>query len=272
MLVGGCRDGDRPAAGPYRVGLLPDESAERVRAKYAPLIAHLATHTGVALELVIPADYGEILALFRDGKIDFARLGGLTFIQAHLRHDAVPMVFRDTDVHFKSYFVARADDPRRSVEDFAGASFAFGSTLSTSGHLMPRHFMLEMGIEPEDHFGDVRYADAHDRTVGLVRDRQVDLGVANGRIVDGMLADGRLSGGDVRILWKTPPYPDNAWAAQASVPPDVRRRIVAAFLELDPSHPEQGRILDDIDAGGYLPARVEDFQELIDGARELGLL
>jgi len=272
LVLGACDQDEKPAASVYRVAMAPGESAEQLRQRFEPLLEHIGARTGLGLELVIPDDYAHLLELFRTKQIDIARFGGLTFVHAHLRHGAVPMVFRDIDVHFRSYFLTAADDSGQSLEDFAGTRFAFGSELSTSGHLMPRYFMMRADITPESHFDAITYTGADDRTAQLVRDGTVDLGVANGAIIDSMFADGRLSRNDVRIAWKSPPYPDYVWASQSDLPPAVRDRLMMAFLELDRSDAAHATILAAMNAGGYLPSRARDFRELFDAAQALDML
>lgn len=50
--------------------------------------------------------------------------------------------------HYRSVFVTRADDPRASLEDFAGAPMAFNEDMSQSGWAAPAHHLLSMGLTP----------------------------------------------------------------------------------------------------------------------------
>ena len=50
--------------------------------------------------------------------------------------------------HYRSIFVARKDDPRSTLHEFAGARMAFNEDLSQSGWAAPAHHLLMMGIEP----------------------------------------------------------------------------------------------------------------------------
>ena len=272
LFVIGCSPDEDQSKTSLRVGVLPDQSEPELRKRYEPLIGHLSETTGLNYELVIPNDYNHLLVLFADRKIDLAYLGGLTFVKAQRDHQAVPLVMRDTDLKFRSYFLARADDSSRAVTDFKGLRLAFGSKLSTSGHLMPRHFLKERGIEPERFFGDVLYSGAHDRTAIWVRDRKADLGVANAKIVEGMFEDGRLPPEQVKIVSQTPAYPDYVWAAQRDLNSALQDRIVDAFLILSPAEEKQGDILERLDTGGFLPAQTSDFSELIQVAESLGLI
>lgn len=272
LLVAGCSpESDMPTA-TVRIGILPDESEAKLRERYDPLMGHLSESTGQTYELVIPKDYNQLLALFGEGRVDVAYFGGLTFVKAQKNHRAIALVMRDTDLKFRSYFLAPAENSSRAIADFKGLRFAFGSELSTSGHLMPRHHLSELGIDPERFFSEVRYSGAHDRTAFWVRDGEIDLGAANAKIIDGMFADGRLLPGEVKILSQTPSYPDYVWAARSGLSPALQDSIADAFLSLSPADQKHAEILERLDTGGFLPAQISDFSELIQIAQTMGLL
>ncbi len=73
-----------------RVGVLPDQAADRLEARYAPLLSHLSGVSGAKIELVVPDDYEGLLRMFVEGRLDLAYLGGLTFLKARQagRHDS----------------------------------------------------------------------------------------------------------------------------------------------------------------------------------------
>ena len=48
--------------------------------------------------------------------------------------------------HYRSVFVARADDPRRSLQDFDGARFAYNEPLSQSGWAAPQTHAAKLGL------------------------------------------------------------------------------------------------------------------------------
>jgi len=208
-----------------RIGVLPDQNREALERRYNPLFGHLSRALKTSHEFVLTENYNELLEKFIAGRVDLAYFGGLTFLKARATSGAVPLVMRDVDKRFASYFIVRADDPATSIEDHKGGRFCFGSRLSTSGHLMPRKFLVERGVVPEDFFAKVCHTGAHDKTAYRVRDGLADLGVVNALVLKSMLADGRLSKFDVRVLWETPPYPDYVWAVRATLGPEARQRI-----------------------------------------------
>lgn len=255
-----------------RIGVLPDQSPEALQERYTPLFEHLTRELDIPYEFVASKTYGELIEQFVTGHVDLAYFGGLSFLKAHRAGQAEPLVMRDVDLKFVSCFLVRTDSPATDLSDFQGKVFSYGSELSTSGHLMPRHFLMQRGIRSEDFFAEVRYSGAHDKTAYDVRDGRADLGVANTHVIRSMFADGRLSRDDVRILWETPPYPDYVWAIQPNIGSAQKRRIRDAFLKLSPADDDHLHILRQMSAGAFLPSGMEDFAALRVIAEQVQLL
>ncbi|WP_182867722.1 phosphate/phosphite/phosphonate ABC transporter substrate-binding protein [Stieleria mannarensis] len=264
VMLLGCARQPPPASVPQtlHIGVLPDESRGMLEKRYLPLVAYLERSTGVACKLVLHDSYEQLQTAFENGGVDLAWLGGYTFVKLDRSHQAFPLVSRDRDMRFTSYYLTRADEPATQLAEFRGKRFAFGSRLSTSGHLMPRYFMLQSGIQPERFFRSVVYSGAHDATAMAVRDSEVDLGVANGPIIESMFASGRVSKNEIRILEETPPYVDYVWACQSDLPADLRTQLRDAFLDLSEADPQHADILDSLLAGYFIPVHRNDFDAL----------
>ena len=275
LVVLGCtRDAQENSVSPevIRVSVLPDQAAENLISRHRPLLDYLEQKTAIRFELTIPADYEDFLRAFESGEVDLAWFGGLTFVRAAQHSNAVPVVFRDIDLQFTSCYLSRPSSGRTSISAFEGASFSFGPTLSTSGHLMPRYFLTQLGLVPEDFFSSVRYSSGHDQTAAWVGDGTVELGVANCVIVQALLDSNQLNGEELRILETTPPYSNYVWAVPASMDDSTRLAILDAFLALDATVPTHREILQRQGANAYLPAGSEDFASIRTAAEQAGLL
>ncbi len=274
MLFSACSDLDEASSlATIRVAILPGEGEEILRERYTPLFEFLTQETGLPYQLTIPPTYGALVESFGNEEIDLAYFGGYTFVKASRVHNAVPLVMRDVDTRFTSVFLIRGDSPAKTFSDLMGARFGFGSSLSTSGHLMPRYFLqAEKNIVPEQYFSAVRYSGKHDQTAYWVRDGEVDLGVASSAALRKMLTDGRLAPGEVQILWETPPLTNYVWAVRQALTESDKEKIRQAFLKLSKDDPDHAAILDGVNAGGFLPASVRDFAELKSIITKLGML
>ena len=260
------------------VGVLPDQREAVLRAKFNPLIAFLNSQTRHDFKLLVPRDYGHLVSLFESGEIDLAYFGGLTFVQAQQRAEAQALVMREVDARFTTSFVARNESPWNTCQklvckELAGTVLSFGSKLSTSGHLMPRFFLREqLGIEPELLFGEIRYSGGHDKSAIDVLNGTAVLGALNFRILAAMLKDGRIGQNELVQIWETPPYPNYVWAVRRDLDQDLVIDIRNLFLGLSRANEEERRILDALQAEGFLPASLRDFETLSTIAAEFELL
>ena len=265
-LVSGCDDSPNSASTTtpdiIRIAPLPDHAPELMRERYLPIIDYLTKQTGIKTELVIADSYQHLLDLFHTGDIDIANFGGVTFIKARKLDGAKPMVLRDIDGLFSSVVLVNADIHAEGLQALKGKAFAFGSPLSTSGHLMPRYFFNKQNITPEDFFSKIEYSGAHDKTVYMVRDKEVSGGVANAGIVDEMYLDGRINKSKVRVLWESPTYADYVWAIQPHISGEIKSQLESAFINLQSSDPAQKKLLDKLNANYYISANDGDFSVL----------
>lgn len=268
--VGGCSDGGESGSVPDRltVSVLPDQDAQTIRARYTPLLDYISKRVGIPYTLHIPDSYQQAIDLFSSKKSNLALFGGYTYVIAHQKFAAVPVVLRDIDGRFRSLVIVRKGIKAKTIHDLKGKSFSFGSELSTSGHLMPRYFFGQEKIVPEEFFSSVSYSGAHDKTAYLVQQGKVDAGAAHSGIILEMFQKGLLRKNKVKVLWRSPVFPDYVWAASPDMDRVTITKIQEAFLSLNRSVPEHVRILDSVQAGYFLPATHKIFQVLENAIRQ----
>jgi len=263
----------RSAAAELRVSAIPDESPTELQRKFAPLGAYLGRATGLEVKFVAVTDYAATVEGLAAGKLDLVWYGGFTFVQARRRTgNAIPLVQRAEDAHFHSKVIVPAGSKAKTLADLKGASFAFGSVSSTSGHLMPRFFLLEAGIDPDRDFANVAFSGAHDVTARWVEAGKVDAGALNESIWQKLVDERKVDPAKVRVLWTTPEFHDYVWTARGDLDPKVVERLRAAFLALDPANPEHKAILDLQRASRFVPTAPENYAAIERAARAAGLL
>jgi phosphonate transport system substrate-binding protein len=272
LVLLSCSDSADNNGNTLRFSVLPDSQRSALKARYEPLIAHLENKTGIKCELIYSRDYRDLLGKFIRGEIDIARFGGITFTMAQSIDQAEPLVMRNIDKKFTSYFLVNGDNSSKTLAEFKGKRFGFGSRLSTSGHLMPRYFLGQENIQPEVFFSSVQYSGAHDRTAKWVSNGTVDIGVANAVIIDRLLSSPQQEPLNIRILQQTPPYANYVWAARKELPQAVKKKISTAFLGLSKNSVRGRKILTAVGARNYLPALKSDFETLQKVVRQLGIL
>jgi len=256
-----------------RVSAIPDEAPTELQRKFVPLAAYFEKALGRKIEFTPVSDYAATVEGLAAKKLDLVWYGGFTFVQARRRTGtANPLVQREEDARFHSKFIVSAGSKAKTLADLKGANFAFGSVSSTSGHLMPRYFLLKNGIDPEKDFAKVAFSGAHDVTAKWVESGKVDAGALNESVLQKLLDEKKLDPAKVRVIWTTPPYFDYNWTVRGDLDPGLAERIKKAFLALDYSNPEHKVILDLQRTHKFIPTSPENYKSIEEAAISAGLI
>ena len=252
-----------------RVGMIPDAGATQVSIEEkAPLRDYLEKAIGQPVELIIPTNYNATVEALGNGSLDFAYLGGLTYVKAHERYNVTPLVQRESDREFHSLFITGTASPIKSLADLKGKSFAFGDINSTSGHLMPYAAVRGAGLVPGSDFS-FRYTGSHPATAKAVEAGTADAGALDESVYNAMLSNGQLDRAKVRMFYTTPPFIDYVWVARDGIGEAAREKLAAAFLSL--TEERDAKILAILRGGRFRRVSDGEYDELRHIARELKL-
>ena len=259
--------------GVLRVSAIPDEAPTELQRKFEPLGKYLSKATGLKVEFTPVTDYAASVEGLINRKIDMVWFGGFTFVQANVRSkgQVVPLVQRAEDEKFRSVFITTKPDINK-LEDLKGKTLSFGSESSTSGHLMPRSFLLGAKINPDTDLKRVAFSGAHDATVAAVAGGKVDAGALNISVWDKLVETKKVDPKVVRVFYTTPGYYDYNWTVRSDMSPALQKKITDAFLALDASTPEGKQILDLQRATRFVPTRTANYGAIEAAARNAGLL
>jgi phosphonate transport system substrate-binding protein len=257
----------------FRVTAIPDESPTELARKAAPLVKYLEGQLGMKVEFTPVTDYAAAVEALVNRKVDMAWFGGFTFVQANVRSGgkAVPIAQREEDEKFRSVFIT-SDPAIQSLADLKGKDVSFGSQSSTSGHLMPRSFLLQAGIDPDKDFRRVAFSGAHDATIAAVASGKVQAGALNISVWEKFVADGKVDTSKVRVFYTTPPYFDYNWTVHADMPAAQREKLTQALLALNKGTPEGKEILELQRATRFVPTKADNYKGIEAAARSAGLL
>ncbi len=252
-----------------RVGMIPDAGSTQVSIEEkAPLREYLAKAMGLPVELIIPTSYNATVEALGNDSLDFAYLGGLTYIKAHARYGVVPIVQRESDRQFHALFIASAGSAIHSLQDLKGKTFAFGDINSTSGHLMPFEALRRAGLDPDKDL-NYRYTGSHPATAKAVEAGAVDAGAVDESVYQEMLKDAKLDQAKVRVFFTTPPFVDYVWVARKQIDGATRDKFGDAFLALQPGRDD--RIIDILRGSKLVRATNDEYDTLRRVAAELKL-
>jgi len=256
-----------------RVSAIPDEAPTELQRKFKPLGEYLEKKLNMKVEFTPVTDYAASVEGLINHKLDMVWFGGFTFVQAKDRSkgNVVPLVQRVEDEKFRSVFVTTSKSIN-SLADLKGKTLSFGSESSTSGHLMPRHFLLAAKIDPDTDLKRIAFSGAHDATVAAVAGGKVDAGALNISVWEKLVEQKKVDTSAVHVFYTTPPYFDYNWSVRADMPAELKKKITDAFLSLDSSTPEGKTILELQRATKFIPTKAENYVNIEAAAKNAGLL
>lgn len=267
--------GSNESAPVLKIAGIPDQNSSTIARRYHALTTYLSQELGVDVEFVPTVDYSATVIGFKQSEIHIAWFGGLTGTQARI---AVPgsmaIAQRPRDAEFHSKFIIGANEDADHLGDLEDLTFTFGSESSTSGHLMPRHYLMQAGIDPDTNFnGPPNYSGSHDKTWKLVESGAFQAGAINEAVWDSAVAEGRVDLTRVRELWVTPAYYDYNWTVRGDLDElfgeGFTDTLQESLLNIDGSQPEIGELFQ---AEKFVASRNENYQAIEDIASRLGII
>ena len=263
--------GTAVAAEPLRVGMVPDAGATQISVEEkAPLQRYLEQQLGMPVKLIIPTSYNATVEGIGNGSLDVAYFGGLTYVKAHARYGAIPLVQRDVDRQFHALLITRTETGIAGLKDLRGKTFCFGDINSTSGHLFAYLAMKQVGIMPDKDLKSYRYTGSHAATAQAVAVGACDAGSIDETVYKAMIEDGKIPGSKMKVFYTTPPFADYVWAARKGLSPTLQRKFSQALLRLRPGHDD--RILDILRGKHFISATNDEYSQVERVAKELGLM
>ena len=257
-----------------RVTTIPEEAATEQTRKFGPLTKYLERTVGMKVEFLPVNDYPAAVEALVNKQVELVWFGGFTYVQAQIRSGGkiIPIAQREEDTSFRSVFITQTNSGINRLTDLKGKQVSFGSQSSTSGHLMPRSFLLEAGIDPDKDFKRVAYSGAHDATIAAVVNARVDAAALDITVWRKFVSENKVDTTKVDAFYTTPPYFNYNWSVHADMPAPLREKITAALLNLNMNNPEGKEILTLNRATKYISTKPENYKGLENAGRSAGLI
>src|SRR4051812_387382 len=259
----------------FKIGAIPDQDAADMNRSLSKLADYLSEETGLKVEYVPSVDYAALVTAFERGDIQLAWFGGLTGVQArNVVPEAEAIAQRPMDKEFHSVFIAGADTNINSLGDLKGKSFTFGSESSTSGHLMPRYFLMEEGINPEQDFGgQPNYSGSHDKTYKLIESGSFEAGALNISVWDAAVADKKVDTSKVKVFYTTPSYYDYHWTinkVDEQFGEGTQQKVTDALLSINST--DQPEIMELFQSDKFIETNNDNYTSIEQVAKEVGII
>lgn len=275
----GCSTNDSEQDVPTLViGGIPDQDVSRLEERFGGIASYLSKELDIPIEYQPVTDYASLVTAFRNGDVKLSWFGGLTGVQARLATPgADALLQRPLDTEFHSVVVIRSGVEANSLSDLKGKSFTFGSESSTSGHMMPRWYLTQAGIDAETDFrGPPSYSRSHDTTWKLVESGSFDAGALNAAVWERAVREGTVDTTKVHVLENVGPYFDYHWVGHPQIDTvygtGTTERIRAALRDMDLSEPAEKKLLDLFETDSFIDTENANYEAIEETARELDLI
>lgn len=240
---------------PYRFGVIPQVSMDKLAAAWVPILEAVSKKSGVPLKFDSAPNLNEYEARYMAGDYDmafvqpyfYAVLDKKKHYRAHAREDG----------SLQGIFIVAKDSPLKTLADLRGKRVAFPSPNSFAATLLTKQDLRKAGVDPEKGIS-AQYMGSQDAVYEALLSGGADCGAGIPRTLDQLPEERRSL---LRVLHKTAPSVGFAVSALGKMPSEDAAKVAAALIEL--STEEQGKaLLKAANVKGFVPAKDADWDGL----------
>ncbi|MEQ8169611.1 MAG: phosphate/phosphite/phosphonate ABC transporter substrate-binding protein [Candidatus Eremiobacterota bacterium] len=218
---------------PLVLSCIPIESELKLIEGWQLLADYITDRTGIPVEVDTKKSYEDIINGLKNGEVDMAYLGALSYIKAHEVAGVIPIVqpnfITEKAPTYRSCIIVRKDSGIKKFADLKGKKFAFTDKDSTSGYLIPVSMMADSGIKNLKFFSSYLFTGDHEAAFLAVYNGYVDGGAVYSRLFLEN-KDPRLK--DIIIIKKSEPIPTGPIVIRKEIPSEKVELIKKAYLSV----------------------------------------
>ncbi|HZD58462.1 MAG TPA: PhnD/SsuA/transferrin family substrate-binding protein [Anaerolineales bacterium] len=236
--------------------------------------SYVASQAGIAVEFIGDLPWQQREEAFDAGEVQVCWMCSLPYIwkaghkTPYVELLAAPVMrpprYRNQPVYYSDVVVHR-ESRFQSFADLRGASWAYNEPHSHSGFNLTRYQLARLG-ETFNYFGDVIPSGAHDRSLQLIIERQIEASAIDSTVLELVLALRPDLENTIRIIDTWGPSPIPPWVIRTDLPPEVRNSIRQALLQMH-SDPCGRQILDQGQIDHFIQVVDRDYDAVREMAR-----
>jgi phosphonate transport system substrate-binding protein len=198
---------------------------------YTPFLNYLEKTTGRRFRIKFTEKYEDTVSNLGKGITHFAALGSLSYVLGHEKYGIqylVSGVNSEGDPTYHSIIFTKPDSLIQDIHELKQKCFAFGSRMSTQGHIIPRSMLEQAGISLTD-LEEYIYTGSHLNAVKSVLNGECDAGG-----IQDTLAKRLVEEGTIKIIKMSQPYPSSLVAYNSSLDAALVKAVKEALLAFEP--------------------------------------
>lgn len=239
---------------------------------YTPFLKYLEAATGRQFRIKFTERDEDTVKNLGKGVTHFAALGTLNYVVGQNRYGIkylVSGVNSEGDPKYRSAVFTAPESDIKDLHDLKGKCFAFGSHMSTQGHLIPRSMLEAAGARLEA-LSNYIYTGSHMNTVRSVLNGECDAGGIQDSLAKRLAEEGKI-----RILKISGPFPSSVIAYNSALDRDTVKAVRTALLAFEPTGKDKALLVDwdktDMPLG-FTEINEQELNKVTLFAREYGLL
>ena len=207
----------------------PQEDSVVYEKLWTPYVDHMKSCTGKPVRFLPVYSSAATVEALRSGRIQLSLLSAGDTPFAVNIGGAVPIAIhgtaKDGIAAYHLIVVVKKDSPFKTLADLKGKRIAHVSPSSNSGNLAPRALFPKEGLVPDKDY-KVLYSGKHDNSVSGVLSGDYDAGAVADDVLIRMLQRGVLKPDELRIIYKSQPFPAGSLAVAHDLEPQLKKKIV----------------------------------------------
>jgi len=218
-----------------------EEPTETFR-RLEPVRLYLQKKLQMPVKLLKVNGYAPIIEAMKAKKIHMGSISPFSYLIARKKSGAQAIfVLGSTDglqrTSSSCIFTNRSSG-LKTMEDIKAnmshLTIAFSDPASTSGHIIPRKFLMEQGIKPEKDFKKVVFTNDQAACVLSLLSGKVDLACAQITTIYRIKKLKKDFDPDksLNMIWVSAPIPAQPWCIRKDVNPQFRQKVLDAYLSI----------------------------------------
>ncbi len=206
----------------------PQEDPATYEKMWLPYVEHMKSCTGRSVRFLQVYSSAATVEALRSGRIQFSLLSAGDTPFAVNVAGAVPFANHGTEkggiTVYHLIVVVKKDSPIKVMTDLAGKRVAHVSPTSNSGNLAPRALFPAEGVTPDKDY-KVLYSGKHDNSIAGTVNGDYDAAAVADDILIRMIQRGVVKQDDLRVIFKSRPFPAGSLSVAHDLDPTLRKVI-----------------------------------------------
>jgi phosphonate transport system substrate-binding protein len=226
------------------IGMVESDKLPQIKDAREKIRLYLQKKLGMPVEMIYTNDYVGVIEALRANKIHMAELPPFAYVIATRSIKLTPIVTLGANgkpVSYESVIIVKGDSKIKTMADVKAQAkkltFCFVDPASTSGHLIPRAFLVSYGLNPDTAFKQTIFAGSHPASILSVKSGKIDVGCTTDLIFNIMIQNHMMKEGDVRVIWKSAPIVSDPIVVRNDINPELTKKIQQAYLDLNKEEP-----------------------------------